>query len=926
MADQSTIDVYAELHRRNAVPAEHKPVVDELVRRGVIGGQKKVYGPGDKLDDGTVLDDQGLERGTVLPIARDPNTNSLSLAVPGFIYQPFSAFKKSAETGTISPGDALGIAGMGITGTNFMPKPVPYTPAVSARRQNALSRASEFEDAGVPAFAPALVDNMPGAETVMGGLFGGPLRNRAQLSIQGVERGVQDTLAPTGAARSVNEIGNEVKGDLRRSIVDRSRTADEIDNMTRFDLQDISGVGPGPNAPRNAPPVPRVQPEPWNPQRRAITEADVDAAMQSPPRLPTPVPRQVMLEDVILPPQMERAVQDAGASRAAAEQFLTGNAEKHQSLQARMQQLSEAEKNLPEVPRPRPVGKQFTSPQEAAQQAAAEQTYNATLPQRQALARTRAQLEQEYAPFGKAERALADAENAQQQANAYRHANLTRAQQAEAERVSSEAQDNYQLRMSNARDEARQRAQRVADAEHLANVNDPTRRIAFEAQARNRARSETDRAQYAADQTYRADLERRQAQAIPQRVGGNSRESYNTEFDAGYSAARANTPPMQMNPLGRPSDAGMTETARLLDSVATDYRKQGLLPGYRSGAVFDETGRVSADILRIVDSLAGPGVAERIRAISDMRPRGATQLGIEGLDQIRTAIGQALSDAKQKPIGGLTQGEGASQRARAAFLSRLYDALGRDVDQAVARVPGGELAAAQRTVLRDSYRDFMTDIRAPLSKVFGEKTTPEQAVKLLTDAARGGDRGNINLLDAYFRVAREKGDVVRASGAILTEMAQGGLEGFLASYRGMPPEVRAMMSQGEMRPVFARLDQLARVGGYLERYVPLARPDQSVADVARRVASGNNALMGLITYLHAPSAIVYAVGQAGAARTMASPAFQRWLTRVPVTRTPADRRAHINALVRILGAQSGISEDAAKEVKRMLNEDNRGKT
>ncbi len=925
MADQQTLDIYAELYKRNAVPEQHKPIVDELVRRGVIGG-KKTYGPGDKLDDGTVLDDQGLERGNVLPIARNPNTNTLSLAVPGFIYHPYKAFEKSAETGTITPGDLLGIAGMAITGTNFFPKPVPYTPAASPRRQNALARQTEFEEAGVPPFAPALAENMPGAETVMGGVFGGPLRNRAQQSIQGVERRVQEALEPTGAGRPVSDIGNGVKTDLRRAVVDRSRTPEEVAGMDRFDLHDLSGVGPGANAPRNAPPVPRVQPEPWNPQRRSVTEADVDAAMQNPPRLPTPVPRQIMLEDVILPPQMYRSVQDAGASRAAAEQFLTSNAEKHQALLERWQRLSDGEKNLPEVPRPRPVGQQFSSPQEAAQQLASEQAYNATLPQRQALARERAQLEQDYAPFLQADRAVADADHAVRQANAYRHANLTRAQQAEADRVSREAQDNYQLRMSNARDEARQRAERIADVEHLADLNDPARRSAFESKANNRARSETERAQYAADQAYRAELETRQARAIPQRVGGNSRESYNTEFDAGYEAARRNTPPMRMNPLGRPNDIGMTETAKLLDSVATDYRKQGLLPGYRSGSVFDDGGKLLPDVLSIVDHLAGPGVAERIRALSEMRPRGAAQLGIDGLDKIRTAIGQALSDAKQKPIGGLTQGEGASQRARAAFLSRLYDALGKDVDQAVARVPGGELAAAQRTVLRDSYRDFMTEIRGPLSKVFGEKTTPEQAVKMLTDAARGGDRGNINLLQAYFRVAREKGDVVRASGAILNEMAQGGLEGFLSSYRSMPPEVRAMMSHGDMAPIFNRLDGLARVGGYLERYVRIARPDQSVADVARRVASGNNALMGLITYLHAPSALVYAVGQASAARTMASPAFQRWLTRMPVTRTPADRRAHINALVHILATQAGTSEAAAKEVKRMLSDDNRGRT
>lgn len=916
MADQSTLDIYTELHRRNAVPPEHKPIVDELVRRGVIGG-KKQYGPGDKLEDGTVLDDQGLERGNILPIARDPNTNSLSLAVPGFIYHPYAAFKKSAETGTITPGDALGIAGMAMTGTITMPKPGPYTPPVPKYRQAAQGRAQEFEAAGVPAFGPALAD-VPGAETVMSGAFGGSLRNAAQRSVEGVETGIRNALAPTGAARPVSEIGTEVQDTLRRAIVERSRTPEEVAGMTPFQLHDISGIGPGPNAPRNAPPVPRVQPEAWNPQRRVVTDADVDAAMQNPPRLATPVPRQIMLEDVILPPNLERAVQDAGASRAAAEQFLTSNAEKHQALQSRMQQLSEAEKNLPEVPRPRPVGRRFTSPQEAAQQAAAEQAYNATLPQRQALARTRAQLEQEYAPFSQAERALADADNAHRQASAYRHANLTRAQQAEAERVSREAQDNYNLRMSNARDEARQRAERLADVEHLADINDPARRTAFEAQARNRARSETERAQYAADQAYRAELEARQSNAIPSRVGGNSRESYNTEFDAGYEAARRNTPGVQMNPLGRPSDAGMTETARLLDSIATDYRKQGLLPGYRSGQVFDETGRVAPEVLSIVDHLAGPGVAERIRAISEIRQRGATQLGIEGLDKIRTAIGQALSDAKMKPIGGQMQGEGASLRARAQFLARLYDALGSDVDRAVAAAPGGTVAAAQRTVLRDSYRDFMTEIRAPLAKLFGEKTTPEQAVKLLTDAARGGAQGNTDLLRAYFRVAQEKGDVTRASGAILNEMANGGLENFLTSYRAMPPEVRGMMAQGDMLPVFKRLDELARVGGYLERFATLARPDRSMVDVAKRAASGNNVLLALMTFMHTPSAVVYAVGQASASKVMASPAFQNWLTRMPTTRTPADTRRHVRALVNILTTQAGMSEHAAKEIEGML--------
>lgn len=920
MADQSTLDIYAELYKRNAVPTEHKAVVDELVRRGVIGGQKKTYGPGDKLDDGTVLDDQGLERGNILPIARDPNTNRLSLAVPGMLYQPYSAFRKSAETGTISAGDALGIAGLGITGTRFPQAAAPnsqswaFGPGIrraERRVENARGVADDFAAAGVQEFPAASAGEGVAntANRLMSGYFGGALRNQATRSIDDVERGVQETLATTGATRSANELGTEAQGFLKRQIVDRN--PDMVpENMTAFQLQDISGVGPGLRVPQNAPPVPRVQPDQWNPQRRSITDTDIDAAMQNPPRLATPTPKLMTLEDVSLPPQIDRALQDAVSRRQSADQFLSSNGEQRAALTARMQQLSEAEKRLPDVLRPRPVGGRFASPEEAAQFAASEQAYNATLPQRQALARARAQLEQEYAPFAQAERALADADQVSQRASSYRQENLSRAQQDEASRVSREAQGNYELRMANARDEARQRAERTSDAQYLADINDPARRKAFENQASNRARAETDRRQYEADTAYRAELGQRQAQAIPERVGGNSRQPYNTEFDVGYEATRRNTPPMQMNPLGRLADPGMTETAKLLNSVAIEYRQQGLLPGYKAGSIFGDDGMVQPELLRIIDRLGGPGVAERIRALSDRRPRGAAQLGIEGLDQIRTVIGQALADARQKPIGGMMQGEGASQRARAAFLARLYDAIGNDVDQAVARVPGGELASAQRTVLRDSYRQFMQDIRAPLSKVFGEKTTPEQAVQMLKDAARGGERGNQNLLRSYFRVADEKGDRVRASGVLLNSMAEGGLEGFLSSYRGMSPEVRSMLGQGDTAAIMTRLDQLARVGGYLERFARNARPDQNVGDHARRASNAPNVVTALMAYINVPTALVLVGGQAAASRALASPAFRRWLHKVPEAKTPKEISNLLRNMSRVGAVEMGLAPGA----------------
>ena len=897
MADQSTLDIYAELYKRNAVPAEHKSVVDELVRRGVIGGQKKVYGPGDKLEDGTILDDQGLERGNILPIARDPNTNSLSLAVPGMLYQPFSAFKKSAETGTISRGDLLGIAGLGITGTRF---PSPASPNAQSsvfgrgirRAENAGNVAREFEAAGVPEFAPATAGDgvATTANRLMSGYFGGSLRNQAVRSIEGVERGVQDTIAQTGAARSANEIGTEAQGFLRRQIT--SRNPDVVpENMTAFQLQDISGVGPGLRAPPNAPPVQRVQPEQWNPQRRQVTPEEVDRAIPPVERVRTQTPPEIMPDNVPVPPEIAKAVSDTKARHDAGLQLWDKYGDQYTKLANERQKLMDRYERWGTTP-------------------------PAKLAER--VKRIDAELDRLEGPLRAARDDMEAHTAAANRIRDYQNENYALYRETEVRRLEGESENLHRLRREEARRSTEERLNVVADAEYQNNLNDPARRTAFENQARNRARAETERRQNEADVTYRADLAQRQAQAIPQRVGGNSRQPYNTEFDAGYEATRRNTPPMQMNPLGRPNDTTPTETVQLLDSIAMDYRKQGLLPGYRPGEIFGEDGTLRPEVLQIISSLGGPGVSERIRAISLLRPRGAAQLGIDGLDKIRTAIGQALSDARQKPIGGLTQGEGASQRARAAFLARLYDAIGTDVDQAVARVPGGELASAQRAVLRDSYKSFMTEIRGPLSKVFGEKTTPEQAVKMLKDAARGGDRGNLNLLNAYFRVADEKGDRVRATGVLLNSMAEGGLEGFLASYRGMPPEVRAMLARGDSAPIIARLDQLARVGGYLERFARNARPDQNVSDVARRAANAPNVLTALMAYINAPTALVMVGGQAAASRALASPAFRRWLHRVPQAKTQKEMSDLLRRLSQVgaveMGLAPGNAGNRAREV------------
>ena len=310
------------------------------------------------------------------------------------------------------------------------------------------------------------------------------------------------------------------------------------------------------------------------------------------------------------------------------------------------------------------------------------------------------------------------------------------------------------------------------------------------------------------------------------------------------------------------------------------------------------------------------------------RPRGAVQFSTPGLDKIRTAVGRALADARQKPIGGLMQGEGASQRDRAAFLSRLYKALGDDIERA-ATDPGlaygiGGHAHSQRELLRSSYEDFMRNVRGPLAKVFGEKTTPEQAVRLLQDSARGGTDGNANVVRAYFKVADEKGDRVRATGVLLNGMLDDGLAGFLARWRDMPLEVKSMAFSGPSAAMGRRLDQLARVGGYLEQFAENARPIRGIGDMARMATGRQNVMTALMAYINAPTAVAMVGGQAAASHVLASRAFQHWLLRVPTAKTPAELNSTTMRMMQIAATQMGLSAKEAREMAAMVQGGNNG--
>ena len=764
----------------------------------------------------------------------------------------------------------------------------PLQAGQAARAQAAQRRAADFEEAGIRPFSPALSEsNAVGASAqgLSNTLFGSELRKRAADSIDDLS----EQIARTIGNRSVNEAGQEVQGTLRRNLTEYSLPHEEIKAMRPDQLQDISTVAPGPAWNPTPPRVAPVQPRPITP----INEDDIirQHAQRIRPTEPAPITPVPAREIPDMVPQYKTPTIDEipnPSDLAARYNRLLSDSEllKQQHVAA-MDDLSRS----------------TASGSQSAYDAAARRVddiverYNFAQTQINdvtvQIERSRQQALAQRAKDMRLEEDMRVAEYrntlAQKRAEAAREAEQeTRRLEAEA-RLAAEA--DTARRQQEAIERIRPNARAAAEAQNR--------------QAENLAFSEAQRAsrlaQQEADERFQAEVQRRIARGTSEPIQiGRSRESYPTEFEAGYQQVSGNARVLDSSGKSRaiqPEIMGPgTRTSRLVSEIGEEARGRMLLPNYRPEmgltpqlAAYLES-RVGSDVITALQRYAQPG----------FKP------GIKGLRDIRTALGRAIGQARR------AQGApGNTVNYDTALMERLYAAMSDDMADALAANP---IAQSQYRQLDALYRSFMNDVRRPLSRLFREGTTPEQAVDRLYRAATERE-GNIDLLRAAFNVFEQKSDRAAMTSAILTRMTEGGLEGFLTSYRALSPEARQILFSGTSRHIGVRIDRLARVGGYLERYGRSANRDQSIT--IERATRPGNILLALTGYVSLPMALKAAIGAELTSRVMASRAFGQWLQKMPKViengaRGP-DYQRHMNRLRAILQGQLGVSEEIAEQ-------------
>jgi hypothetical protein len=345
-----------------------------------------------------------------------------------------------------------------------------------------------------------------------------------------------------------------------------------------------------------------------------------------------------------------------------------------------------------------------------------------------------------------------------------------------------------------------------------------------------------------------------------------------------------------------------TNTTRLIGEVAREGRGMLELQGYK-GQIFGEDGRLQLQILDYLRPRLGDRITDILAAYSERRATRQFTPGVQGLWDIRTAVGRAIDDA-----------QGIEART---MLQRLYDSVDRDIQTFASRVPGGEHYIAQHVEISAAYRDFVQNIRGPLRRILGENVDPVAAIGQLVRATQRG--GNIDLLRAYYRVAAEKGSNLTATGWLLHNMAEGGLPGFLKAYRDLSEDARRLMFQGSARALGENLDRLARVGGRLEGFARTAAPGYAVDP--RRWAHLGNLGLGTLYFVSLPALITTAIGTELSSRLLASRWFANWYRRAPITQGPGSQewRRHLARLIAVATESLDLNEPAAEALRKALD-------
>lgn len=766
--------------------------------------------------------------------------------------------------------------------------------AMTARSPAQQAEAAEirqnFLDSGVREFGPAISPSgtqRRTAEGLAGSVFGAPLRREAQGAIDDATRAVQYAVKQPIDNLPVSDAGAEVQGLLRRNLMQRSIPKERIEGMTPDELARLTGPiddrGFSPIPPKIDPIAPRsidpVMPEPVNPANINFERVQPRPVQRGEVR-----PNYPAQESFTASPEMAAATQGAMREFQIADQAARqarANLERHGSVVDVTQ-----------------MARQYAGNNKSRLEAEMPEAYAAWTADQQA---QRAMLT--------ARRKMEAAQQAEQADTQQRWIEAVRAEHA---RTAQEVETQYQRQAAAAAAEAQQAteanrlaAMRKADMEARARAEAET--AARRAAADDEARQATEAARREAAQRFEAERAQR-----PGFEMGRSRETYKTEFDAAYNQLDRATPSFGRNPMGERVKGleRKTSTEGLLNEMALEMRAAGKLPGYR-GVLYSEGDKAPRPgFLKEMRARLGTDIADRLEMLIERRAKAQIGLSPQGMRDLITTVRRERQRAV-RPLDPMS----APDPERAATLQRLEGALKEDYHQFIRDTgpDGGRISSMVRNV-DEEYRKFVTDLREPLKKVFGDKVEPMQALDRLSSAAKDG---NLQVLRPYMRVMAEKGDPQKGAAVIVAHLTNGApdLQTFIKGYKALHPDAKGVLFAGEKGKGMQRsFDRLATVA---ERLAPFEKASKGgTVDLTNRA----NWAIGVTAMANFFPALVMSAGAVATSRFMASPRYVEWMARVSSSRTPKQIDIAYGQLATLLGKDQTLDGDTKQKIMGVVSE------
>lgn len=760
-----------------------------------------------------------------------------------------------------------------------------------AQQAQASEIRQSFLDSGVREFGPAITPSgtqRRTAEGLAGSIFGAPIRREAQGAIDDATRAVQYAVRQPIGNQPLNDAAAEVQGTLRQNLLSRSLPRERIESMTPDELARLTGPiddrGFSPIPPKVDPIAPRsvdpVMPEPVRPDGLNFERVQ-----------PRPVERGVVRPNYPAQEQFVASPEVAAATQGAMGEFQIAQ-QAAAKARADLERFGSVNDLTQKV-------RTYAGNNKSALEAESPEAFAAWAADNQA----------QRGLFA-AKRKLDAAQAAEQQDKQQRWVEAVRAEHA---KTAQQVEDQFQRESAAAQAEAqrateanRAAAMRRADMEARAKAEAET--AARRAQAEDEARIATEQARTEAQQRFEADRAQRPGFEL-----GRSRETYKTEFDAAYSQLDKATPKFGRNPMGE-RIAGLgdkrTSTEGLLNEMALELRAAGKLPGYR-GVLYSEAGTaIRPGLIKNFRDKFGDEIGDRLEMLIERRAKAQFGLSPQGMRDLITTVRRERQRAT-RPLDPMS----SPDPERAAALTRLEGALKEDYHQFIRDTgAGGERISGMVRNVDEEYRKFVTELRAPLVKLFGDKVEPMAAMGRVAKAA---EEGNLHVLRPYMRVMTEKSDPQKGAAAVIAHMTNNApdLQSFIKGYQSLHPDAKSVLFAGDKGQAMRRsFDRLATVA---ERLAPFEKAAKGGSiDLTNRA----NWAVGMTAMANFFPALMMSAGAAATARFMASPRYVEWMARTSSSRTPKQIDVAYGQLASILGKDTTLDRDTKQKIMGAVSE------